>query len=223
MDDVELIAINYFGGSFLILGPNALDVLRALEAAESLDTPLPAPTPHGPVTILTTQLPNRFALFADTASLHALLQQLTLPEASPQTLEAFRILSGTPRYGTDIRNTETARDLPQETAQTHALHFTKGCYLGQEIVERIHSRGQVHRTFTRFRLTPADPAATLPTLPVTLQADGRPAGELTSATWVSIPDGPQLLALGYIRREALELRKELTYPGGIATAQPASE
>ena len=140
------------------------------------------------------------------------------------TVEAFRIISRhAPLRAKDIRNNETARDLPQETNQTHALHFTKGCYIGQEIVERIHSRGQVHRTLTRFRLTPADPAAALPTLPVTLQADGRPAGELTSAAWAPIPDGPQLLALGYMRREALELRKELTYPGGIAIAQPASE
>ena len=37
------------------------------------------------------------------------------------------------------------RDLPQETSQTRALHFNKGCYLGQEIVERIRSRGNVHR------------------------------------------------------------------------------
>ncbi len=43
-----------------------------------------------------------------------------------------------PQYGVDIRD----RDLPQETAQAHALHFAKGCYLGQEIVERIRSRGR---------------------------------------------------------------------------------
>ena len=37
------------------------------------------------------------------------------------------------------------RDLPQETSQMRALHFSKGCYLGQEIVERIRSRGKVHQ------------------------------------------------------------------------------
>ena len=47
----------------------------------------------------------------------------------------------------DIRE----RDLPQETGQTRALNFTKGCYLGQEIVERIRSRGAVHRQFTVVR------------------------------------------------------------------------
>jgi len=129
-------------------------------------------------------------------------------EISPETLEAFRIYSGTPKYGIDIRNTETAKDLPQETAQTHALNFNKGCYLGQEIVERIHSRGQVHRTFTQFTLT-----GTLPELPVTLETNGKTVGELTSAAQI----GDTIYALGYARREALDTHQPLTYPGGVAT------
>ena len=56
-------------------------------------------------------------------------------------LEAFRIAEGIPAYGIDIAE----RDLPQETSQMRALSFNKGCYLGQEIVERIRSRGSVHR------------------------------------------------------------------------------
>jgi len=126
---------------------------------------------------------------------------------SHEALEAHRILTATPKYGVDIRNTETNKDLPQETAQTHALHFNKGCYLGQEIVERIRSRGQVHRTFTQFTLT-----GSLPTLPAPIEAAGKPVGELTSAA--DIP-GHGLIALGYLRREAFT--QPLTYPGGTAT------
>ena len=99
---------------------------------------------------------------------------------STEAIEQFRILEGRPRFGTDIRD----KDLPQETNQTHALHFSKGCYLGQEIVERIRSRGQVHRTFSGFRLT------SLPTtFPTPLTSDGKPAGEITSAATVSLPEG----------------------------------
>ena len=58
----------------------------------------------------------------------------------------FASRRGIPQFGVDIRE----RDLPQETGQTRALNFTKGCYLGQEIVERIRSRGAVHRKFTGF-------------------------------------------------------------------------
>jgi folate-binding protein YgfZ len=122
-------------------------------------------------------------------------------------LEALRILSVTPKFGQDIRNT----DLPQETAQTHALNFNKGCYLGQEVVERIHSRGQVHRTFTAFTLTGA-----LPTLPAPLTANDKPAGELTSAMQI----GDTLYALGYLRREFATA--PITYPGGTASPRASS-
>ncbi len=146
--------------------------------------------------------------YSDLDAVRTEFQKLGAIELSPAAIEAYRILSGTPKYGVDIRNTDTAKDLPQETAQTHALHFTKGCYLGQEIVERIHSRGQVHRTFTTFSLS-ALPA----TLPSPLTAEGKPAGELTSAITI----GDQTFALGYIRREALD---RLNFDGGTATPTP---
>ena len=51
------------------------------------------------------------------------------------------------------------RDLPQETAQDYVLNFSKGCYVGQEIVERIRSRGNVHRTLMGFEVEGDAPAA----------------------------------------------------------------
>ena len=123
-------------------------------------------------------------------------------------LESLRILEGCPKYGVDIRD----KDLPQETAQAHALHFAKGCYLGQEIVERIRSRGQVHRRFMSFRLTGELPAS----FPAPLEAGGKPAGELTSAGMVPLAEGTELIALGYVRQEALDARQELICAGGVA-------
>jgi folate-binding protein YgfZ len=157
---------------------------------------------------------DQFELWVNPNNFDRLLESLRnngvieIVEISPEALEAHRILSATPKYGVDIRNTETHKDLPQETAQTHALHFNKGCYLGQEIVERIRSRGQVHRTFTQFTLT-----GQLPELPATLEANGKPAGELTSAIQI----GDTIHALGYLRREAFN--QPLTYPGGAAVPQ----
>ena len=66
--------------------------------------------------------------------------------ASAEDAEAFRISQFKPRYGRDI----TDRSLPQETQQTRALHFQKGCYLGQEIVERVRSRGHINRLLMGF-------------------------------------------------------------------------
>ncbi len=120
------------------------------------------------------------------------------------TSKHLRILEGTPLYGTDIRD----KDLPQETDQTRALHFAKGCYLGQEIVERIRSRGTVHRTFSGFILTGELPA------PGTriLDADDKPVGELTSVARIQLPAGTDQLALGYIRREALDRNATIDLP-----------
>jgi folate-binding protein YgfZ len=218
MDDVELLPIMEDQRALLLVGPRAADALTAL----SLPTPKPIGTARAtysgqPILIFAPHSPlvPHYELWASPETATALriaLEAAAVTPLSSDTIEQLRILSGTPRYGQDIRNTETARDLPQETNQTHALHFTKGCYLGQEIVERIHSRGQVHRTFTGFRLT------TLPaTLPVPLTSEGKPIGEITSAAMVPLPEGDAILALGYARREALDRNAPLAYEGGTAT------
>ncbi|PYY02952.1 MAG: folate-binding protein YgfZ [Acidobacteria bacterium] len=122
-------------------------------------------------------------------------------------LEKFRVMIGFPKYGTDIRD----RDLPQETDQTHALNFSKGCYIGQEIVERIRSRGNVHRKFQGFVLE-----GELPGRGTKLEADGKEVGELTSISRIPTNNGDRSIALGYIRREALERGAKITYAGGEA-------
>jgi len=110
-----------------------------------------------------------------------------------EALEWRRISLAIPRYGVDIR----ARDLPQETGQMRALNFTKGCYLGQEIVERIRSRGAVHRQFTAFMVE-----GPLPAPGTKIQADEKDVGEITSSTGLPLPAGDRGVALGYLRREA---------------------
>jgi folate-binding protein YgfZ len=111
---------------------------------------------------------------------------------SAEALELLRIASGIPRYGQDIRE----RDLPQETEQLRALHFSKGCYIGQEIVERIRSRGNVHRKFTGFEVQ-----GSLPATGTKIQVDGKDVGEVTSAASLPLASGTRQVALGYIRRE----------------------
>ena len=126
-------------------------------------------------------------------------------------IESLRVLQGTPAYSVDI----TAKDLPQETNQMRALHFNKGCYLGQEIVERIHSRGNVHRTFTGFVLADGSP-----TPGTSLLAEGKPVGEITSVASVVLPGaGEKILALGNIRREALDRKSDLV--AGETAARPS--
>jgi folate-binding protein YgfZ len=234
MDDVELTPVEGLSG-VLVAGPRALSIVMALGTANQRAepcSPAVAAPPSQPFNFkLTTYagapvwlmqavgpLVPRFEIWSDPSTIASILAELRDSDAllvSEAELECLRILEARPQYGVDIRNTETARDLPQETAQAHALHFAKGCYLGQEIVERIRSRGQVHRRFGLFRLTGELPAS----FPALLQAGGKAAGELTSAAVVPTSDGPVLLALGYARQEAVDAKLELTYPGGVAVPQ----
>ena len=107
-------------------------------------------------------------------------------------LEIYRIVRGVPLYGVDLRE----RDLPQETGQQHALNFSKGCYIGQEIVERIRSRGNVHRTLSGFEVE-----GEMPQPGTKVLSDGKEVGEITSATRAPFGEGDRSLALGYLRRE----------------------
>ncbi|WP_213806195.1 folate-binding protein [Granulicella sp. dw_53] len=220
MDDVELTDVSATRSGLLVAGPQAPALLDSLLLPASDLPPLQLKTilwRTSEVTILHAHSPlvPRFELWADAATISVLtsaLQEAGATSVTQTALEDLRVLEGTPRYGTDIRD----RDLPQETVQTRALHFAKGCYLGQEIVERIRSRGNVHRTFTAFRLEGALPAAgTL------LEAEGKQIGELTSVCAISLSNQHLQLALGYTRREALDRNLPLTYPGGIAIPVPA--
>ncbi len=120
-------------------------------------------------------------------------------------LEAFRIAEGIPAYGIDM----VERDLPQETAQMRALHFSKGCYLGQEIVERIRSRGNVHRHLRPLELNGPVPASGTE---LTLE-DGTAAGTITSAAELPLKTGSARFALGMIRAEAEAKSPELPLQG----------
>jgi folate-binding protein YgfZ len=119
-----------------------------------------------------------------------------------EALELHRILAGIPLYGVDIRE----RDLPQETEQARALNFSKGCYIGQEIVERIRSRGAVHRTFAAFVAQPNPSVAR----GAKIRAGEKDAGEITSVAVLASARGERTVALGYIRRELGAPGREVT-------------
>ena len=221
MDDVELTDISATQSGILVAGPQAPFLLAKIRHQRRQHR-----TPHHKYAAVERRHRHRHPR---PQPAHPQIRALDHPRSRtrtpncpdpgrrdplrPPTLESLRILEGTPLYGTDIRNSEKARELPQETAQTRALHFNKGCYLGQEIVERIRSRGNVHRTFAAFRLDGQLPAAGSP-----LEAENKAVGELTSVANIDLPGGSNIqLALGYIRREALDRNLPLHYPGGTAT------
>ncbi|HEY6306719.1 MAG TPA: folate-binding protein [Candidatus Angelobacter sp.] len=151
--------------------------------------------------------PGWYELWTDNVSATPVVRErLAAAGAIPvgaEALELWRVLHGIPHYGQDIRD----RDLPQETGQPQALSFTKGCYIGQEIVERIRSRGQVHRKFTGFEFL-GDP----PPLGK-YDSGGRTVAEITSLANIPAAEGEKKLGLGYIRREAAEAGPEVDLGG----------
>jgi folate-binding protein YgfZ len=213
MDDVELTPFTERG--LVILGPEAPEAMKRIGLP--LMEPLALRQTDSNICEVLVQTPAKavvpqFEIFLpedETACIPELQANSGATPVSREALEAFRILSGTPKYGIDIRS----RDLPQETGQNQALHFSKGCYLGQEIVERIRSRGSVHRTFSGFELSGQLPG---PGTQLTAESFARPVGEITSAAAIPLPGRTIQLALGYIRHEALERQLPLEYPGGTA-------
>ena len=138
----------------------------------------------------------------------ALLAAGATPVGS-EALELQRIAAGIPLYGVDIRE----RDLPQETEQMRALNFNKGCYVGQEIVERIRSRGNVHRKFTGFLVEGAAAIAA----GTTIVSGEKEVGEITSVAVLRTPSGERTVALGYIRREIGVPGREVIIGGARST------
>ena len=141
-------------------------------------------------------------------SLWAAARKSGAEEIGAESLEAFRIACGIPKVGQDIRE----RHLPQETGQERALSFTKGCYIGQEIVERIRSRGAVHRALVGFEADGALSAG------MSIHSEGKEVGEITSVAAMPTDDGEKVIALGYLRKEHAE--KELT--AGETKIKPVS-
>lgn len=111
----------------------------------------------------------------------------------------MRLEFGKPRYGEDI----SERYLAQETSQANAMHFHKGCYIGQEIVERTRSRGLIGRVLRPLEIEGQQP----PEHRAKLYVGVAPAGEITSAAYS--PALGKVVALGYLRVEYAEPRTEM--------------
>lgn len=138
-----------------------------------------------------------------------------LPRGRPADLEVLRVEAGVPALGAELDE----EVLPPEARLERAIATDKGCYVGQEIVARLRSRGQVNHLLVGLRLDTADGSEvggeerSLPEVDAELSADGRKTGELTS---VVLSPSEGAIALGYVRREHAEPGTSLDFEGGRA-------
>ncbi|HEX4771814.1 MAG TPA: hypothetical protein VH351_13335 [Bryobacteraceae bacterium] len=191
---------------FGVEGPNSLE--RAAKAG------LPVPAVQNGL----TQFEGGILLRAATTGSHGLrilvpittqiaaLDQLleTVPQATAEEARVVRLENGIPRYGEEI----SERYLVQETGLTEAVHPNKGCYLGQEIVERVRSRAQVHRHLKHLRIE----GTTVPVAGTKLQSpEGKDVAEIVSAVYS--PAWKTVASFGYVRTDALSGDVAMTVAG----------
>jgi len=126
-------------------------------------------------------------------------------------LSALRLAQSVPWFGYDFGE----KQIPHEAGlQDSHISYTKGCYTGQEIVERVRSRGQVNRR--RVDLIFSGDA--VPGAGAVLAADGKEVGYVTRAAKIWNP--PRIIGMGYARREASAPGSTLQWARGTATVAP---
>jgi folate-binding protein YgfZ len=218
MDKVELEDVSDRLTSIGIQGPKSRDILAASLNPPEVEPMQIADFTWNGIGLSITRMASpdslTYEIWTSSENAGAVWDAVTSAGARPagmEALELFRVAAGIPRFGQDIRD----RDLPQETGQEQALNFNKGCYIGQEIVERIRARGAVHRTLAGFLVEGGRPE------PGTKVRFGdKEVGEVTSALPVPSREGERVLALGIIRREAAKPGTQVHLGELAATVSP---
>lgn len=124
-----------------------------------------------------------------------------------QAFETVRVEAGIPRFGTDMDET----NIPLECGiESRAITYAKGCYIGQEVINRIHSVGHVNRGLHGLQL-PVD-LHDLPKRGEKLFHGGKEVGFITTAVKSPLKGA---IALAYVRREAGQIGNELSIQGGV--------
>ena len=207
-DDVQTVDVAPHYGLLSVQGPKSAEALHAalpeIKPVESImsfasikDSELGEvycmTQPRGTVAGFDLFVPTA-ALEKVVRSLHKAVQSLGGRACGWEALEMIRIEAGIPRFGADMDETNLA---PETGIEGSAISYSKGCYIGQEVIARIRTYGQVAKSL-RGLLLPDDLKA-LPVRGDKLFHDGKEVGYVTSA--ITSPRFRGNIALGYVRRE----------------------
>jgi len=207
MDDVELDDVTESTAAWALAGPGAAEIaVKATGFALSLEPP----NQHGEsdgLRVFGSSLVGGPGVWIAAAAERSseVTERIESAGAVAATEDDFRLArveNGAPRLGEDY----FATNIPHETGLFRAVSFNKGCYVGQEIVERVETQGQVQRRLAWLEIDAAE-------LPPTneLKQEGRTLGELTSAVYS--PRRDKVLGFALLRREAAEPDASLSVGG----------
>jgi aminomethyltransferase len=128
-------------------------------------------------------------------------------------LSGRRLAQGVPWFGYDFGE----KQIPHEAGFEHShISYTKGCYTGQEIVERVRSRGQVNRRRVELLFS----GEAVPEAGAVLSLDGKEMGYVTRAARIpdpSLPPDARVIGMGYLRKEGNAVGTTLQWAHGTAT------
>jgi folate-binding protein YgfZ len=205
-DDVEVCDVAEAFGLISIQGPNSEPALNRL------DLGVAPPDLHHAVTavehdtlgqLYLVNLPRLnsrgFDLYAPMNAVPAIFDKLISAakdeDGGPVGWNAFdaaRIAAGIPRFGQDMTPANLA---PEAGIEDRAISYSKGCYIGQEILNRLHNFAQVNKSLQRLAIS----GDRRPETGDAIFVGEKKAGSLTSVT--TLPTTGERLALGYVRKE----------------------
>ncbi len=213
-DDVQVVDASPHYGLFSVQGPRAgkavisLGLFNTLPAA-GFDSVKITDAASGEIYLMNNPRlgSTGFDLFVPRAALGAIADKLVTAAKSAgglacgwRAFEQARIEAGIPRFGADMDE----NNIPIECGiEDRAISYSKGCYIGQEVLNRIHSIGHVNRELRRLKIT-GNPKY-LPEAGSKLFLNGKEVGHVTSMTLEGI-------GLGCVHREANVVGAELELP-----------
>ena len=227
-EDVQLGNVTHTFGQVAIVGPESAKTVAGVLGSVSADV-LGALPEHGNLRAAFMDAPAIVTRIADTGeagfdlyvdrdrmpALAAALERSHVVALDRDSLEAIRIESGVPQFHRDM-DEDT---IPLEAGiESRAISFTKGCYVGQEVIIRVLHRGhgRVARKLVGLRLEGTEP----PPAGAVIRSADREIGHVTSAAFS--PALRQPIALGYVHRDFVEPGVRATIDGtpAVVSALP---
>lgn len=147
----------------------------------------------------------RYELLVSSGDAERVWQKVTEAGAVPMGLEAFealRVGNGVPGFGSELGESYN----PLETGLWGSVSFTKGCYIGQEVIARLDTYQKVQRHLVSLSFSPGSQVSA----GAELSKDGKGVGRVTSVA--RVPTDGQVIGLAYIRKDASEVGCLLSLP-----------
>lgn len=228
MDDVTLADETSRNGTLSLLGPQTTQLIRDLSPSTNLDAMPDLTSVETKIDSTRCTITRKSFANAPSADIRVerkhieplwnlLAQKTRAAKGGPvgyTALNAIRLEQAIAWFGYDFGD----KQIPHEAGlQDSHISYTKGCYTGQEIVERVRSRGQVNRRRVSLRFATKQP----PPSGTALVADGKEVGAVTSGS--PLPSNNDSIGMGYVRKESAVPGTELTFaaPDGAGRARVA--